>query len=206
MIETYHFPDADMLKETGPAIEFRSWQPDGEFIVLGNSDDVESSIFIEEVKKDKIKIVKRPTGGHAVYLSPKMISISLVTRKNPLPRSADFFLRGNTILFNTLEELGVKNLSLEGISVIAIANKKIIGTAIYRNRFLVFYHAILNLAEEPGKIAKYLKFPPKVPDYRKERPHSEFITSLWNEGYLLGVSEIKNTIENVVTSEKSDIF
>lgn len=194
MIETYNLPDAEMFQEKGPSFEIRSWQPDRELIVLGNSDKIDTSVFLEKVTADNISIMKRPTGGHAVFLSPKMFSVSMVWREKPLPGSKDFFAHGNEIIMKALQELGVKDLSLEGISDIAVKNKKIVGTAIYRNSHLVFYQAILNLGEKPKRIGKYLKYPRKTPDYRNDRPHSEFVTSLWQEGYLLEISEIRKQI------------
>ncbi len=48
-----------------------------------------------------------------------------------------------------------------------------------------FYHAVLNISEDPELFSKYLKHPGKEPDYRKGRTHTEFVTSLWKKGYQI---------------------
>ena len=82
------------------------------------------------------------------------------------------------------------DLSHQGISDIALRSRKVAGTAIYRNRELVFYHAIINLSGTTEAMERYLKLPPRTPDYRRGRSHAEFVTSLAEEGHSITASDV----------------
>lgn len=70
-----------------------------------------------------------------------------------------------------------------GISDNTISGKKILGSAIYRNKDKLLYHAVLNLSEPASTFEKYLKQPVKEPDYRNGRKYIDFVTSLKDNGY-----------------------
>ena len=66
----------------------------------------------------------------------------------------------------------------EGTSDLAIGDRKIGGSCIYRVPGLLFYSTTLLLDPDIDLIERYLRHPPREPDYRKGRPHREFMTSL----------------------------
>jgi len=195
-MEPYDLADRDLYRQKGPPCEYIIWQPQEKLIVIGKSDKPEGSVHLPEARKAGIKILQRPSGGHAVVLSPQMIAISFVQRKHPLPVSKEFFKLMNNFIITALEEIGVKDLSQRGISDIAIGQQKICGSAVYRNAYFVFFHAILNVGEAVAEIGKYLQYPARVPDYRNGRTHEKFVTSLWHEGYLLTISETKQALND----------
>lgn len=197
MIDNYVLPDAYLLSESGPDFDFCVWQPSEKLAVLGRGDKTDASLIIKNIEKDNIKVVQRPSGGHAVFLSEKMLAFSIVSRVEPLPKSKDFFSFGNSIIIRALESLGVTGLSCEGISDIAISQKKIAGTAIYRNKALVFFHAIINVEEKSSIFDRYLNYPEKAPEYRYSRRHSDFISSLRQMGYVIGVKQLMEMLNFV---------
>lgn len=190
MTDKYILPDAYLLSESGPDFDFCVWRPSERLAILGRGDKADTSLIIKNIEKDNIKVVQRPSGGHAVFLSEKMLAFSIVSRIEPLPKSKDFFSFGNGIIIRALESLGVTGLSCEGISDIAISQKKIAGTAIYRNKALVFFHAIINVEEKCNIFDRYLNYPEKTPEYRNSRKHSDFISSLRQAGYVIGVKQL----------------
>ena len=92
--------------------------------------------------------------------------------------------------------MGVDNLHYRGISDIAINDVKILGSALYENKDVVFYHAVLNVGESASLIDKYLKHPKREPDYRNNRNHKNFVTSLAKENYNISIDKIKIALEN----------
>ena len=84
----------------------------------------------------------------------------------------------------------MKIVYYKGISDIAIKDKKILGSAIYRSKDKIFYQAVLNVSENPQLFDKYLKHPKKEPDYRNGRLHSDFVTSFHAEGYVIDAISI----------------
>jgi len=83
----------------------------------------------------------------------------------------------------------------EGISDIAVKEKKILGSAIYQNRNFVFYQSILNVAEPVNILNRYLKHPQREPAYRLRRSHADFVTSLHACGYNLSVPSLRERLE-----------
>jgi lipoate-protein ligase A len=61
------------------------------------------------------------------------------------------------------------------------------------------------VAEDIANIAKYIRHPAKEPDYRKGRPHSEFVTSIREQGYDLSVEslliELEKGMRNLLPTE-----
>ena len=187
-------PDSALLRSAGE-LEYLVWRPEEKIVVIGNGDKKENSVYTEYVEKNRIPVIKRKTGGHAVVLTPKMIAVSLVIKTDPPPLSSVLFSTCNRAVISALSELGIHPLAEKGISDIALGTKKIAGAAVYRNRNLAFYHSIVNIGEEPADMDKILKYPKKTPEYRKMRPHSDFVTSLWSEGFLISLPIIREKVE-----------
>ena len=89
-----------------------------------------------------------------------------------------FFRRYTRIMTGALERLGVKGAARRGTSDLALGDMKIAGTSLYLGSRSALFHAVVNLAEEPETIARYLRMPPREPDYRAGRSHTDFVTSL----------------------------
>lgn len=191
-VKEYYLPDIQLLNNQKS--RFLIWIPDKTYIVLGASNNGAESLNLENVSKDNITVLKRPSGGQTVVLTPNNLIISAVffDQKNTTPK--DIFLQINKLMILGLENLGVRNLSLKGISDIAIGDRKISGSAIYRSKNALLYHAVLNLGEPATTFEKYLKHPAKEPDYRNGRSHAEFVTSLRENGYQQSYSHFKNVL------------
>jgi lipoate-protein ligase A len=175
--------------------DFLVWIPERTVIVLGQSNEAESAVWTEMAEADGIPVIKRPSGGQTVILTPNtvVISVRLISERLENPRV--YFKRVNDIILSALHGMGVENLGQKGISDITIGEKKILGSSIYRKKNLVFYHAVLNVAESPEFIGRYLKHPSREPDYRAGRKHEEFVTSLWEAGYPVLHLEIRSGID-----------
>jgi len=183
-VKKYNLPDIDILQSMQLAdLEFFVWQPDKSYLILGSSNKAETSLFTDRVIADQIEVFKRPSGGESVILTSKTLVLATIIRTKKLEDPPTHFLMANRKIINALESFGVKNISQKGISDIAIGQKKIAGSSIYRKTTVVFFHCVLNVAEDTSLMEKYLAFPQKQPDYRQNRSHSDFVTSLLKEGY-----------------------
>ena len=176
----YSLPDIELLKKESN--QYLIWIPDKVYIVLGASNNALNSLRIDNVVEDKITVMRRPSGGQTVILTPNNIIISAVYF-NYIKHPKEVFQHINKLIISVIEEIGIPNLAQMGISDIAISGKKILGSAIYRKKNVLLYHAVLNLGEPTSTFEKYLMHPTKEPDYRKGRSHSEFVTSLKEKGY-----------------------
>ncbi len=187
-VRPYDLPDAVIFNGTGD--EMLVWQPAETVIVLGQSNTPERSLITKNVLSDGIPVTKRPTGGEAVILTPQMAVITVAREFREMARSKDFFMEVNGRILDALSDLGVKNYGTRGISDITIGHRKILGSSMHRRENRLVYHAVLNLAGDPSIFGRYLSHPSREPDYRKYRPHGEFVTSLRNEGYNITFQDI----------------
>lgn len=193
-IRPYGLPDAELLADNAPSYRCLVWEPGFLCIVLGQSNGLEESIYIENAGADGVPVYKRPSGGETVVLSPKTLVISILKQGDRFKSPALYFRNYSEKIIRALQTLGVRDLKADGISDICIGNKKILGSSIYRNKDRVLYHAVLNRAESAGTIERYLKHPVREPEYRNGRRHSDFVTSLVDEGYRFTPGEIRNVL------------
>jgi lipoate-protein ligase A len=189
----YDLPDIRVL-ESAKEIDFMVWQPDRIYLVLGRSNEAAGSLIAENVDADQVRVLKRPSGGEAVLLSPRMLVIALKLPINSLEKIHDAFVVANDLIKSALQKQGVRNIRSRGISDICIGEMKILGSAIYKKPDSVFYHAVLNVSEDVRLIDRYLKHPQREPDYRKGRDHTTFVSSLWAQSFLPDISVLKEAI------------
>ena len=199
IIRPYDLDDAALFSGTGNGMLV--WQPAVTMIVLGQSNTPEMSLIIETVEADNIPVTKRHTGGEAVVLTPRMAVITVAREFRELTSSKDFFRVINGMMLDVLSDLGVKNYGTRGISDITIGDRKILGSSMHRRENRLVYHGVLNISEDPGIFERYLRHPRREPDYRLSRKHSDFVTSLKNEGYSIAY----NNIEAILNSYKGFI-
>jgi lipoate-protein ligase A len=191
-VKPYDLPDAGMFKGSGDGLLI--WQPGSTVIVMGQSNTPEGSLITETVMADGITVTKRPTGGEAVVLTPHMAVITLAREYSTIIPSKEFFGEINGLIISILYDLGVRDLESKGISDITIGHRKILGSSMYRRENRLVYHAVLNIAGDPVIIERYLQHPRREPGYRQNRRHSEFVTSLRNEGYKTSFEDVSSLV------------
>jgi lipoate---protein ligase len=189
-VRRYSLPDQVLIDPEATTTEFLVWQPEETVIVLGQSNQPDTAVHMDLAAGDGVPVYKRNTGGQTVILTPKTIVISVRLISEKLDNPQVYFKRINQLIIDALSNLGILNLNERGISDIAIGEKKILGSSIYRKRNMVFYHAVLNIAESPEFIGRYLKHPSREPDYRIGRKHEDFVTSVHQAGFLIPIDEI----------------
>jgi lipoate-protein ligase A len=206
-IQEYKLPDAVLMQESinpsvlhfaqdeGKSYRYLVWRPDKIYIVLGNSNQVEEAVFLERAIKDEVPILKRPTGGQSVVLSPQMVVVSTAKKGRQQMFSRKYLLMYNGRIIEALKQIGICDLEMQGISDITLRGQKIAGSAMYRNIEMVFFHAVLNVAESAHLIERYLRYPPITPQYRAGRTHLEFITSLRTQGFAVSFEETLDSIK-----------
>lgn len=205
-IKKYDLPDFQIFFNDEKKSGCIFWVPDDYYIVLGNSNKPEHNLVFRNVINDEIDVYKRPSGGETVILSPNTLVFSVKITVDKFRNPSKHFEYFNNKVIEGLKTLGIENLKYRGISDIAIGDRKILGSSIYRKRKAVFYHAVLNVSEPIETIERYIKHPTKEPDYRKGRTHTDFVTSLYNEGYPLRMEQIQNAIEpRLVTISEKEI-
>jgi lipoate-protein ligase A len=176
-MRNYNLPDEALL-ESPEIPEVLVWQPDDIYLILGRSNTAENSIHLDRAQSDGVAILKRPSGGETVLLTPATLVIACTCRLQVFGKPSQFFAWCNRVVITCLNNYGIENLSQKGISDVSYGEQKLLGSAMFKAPDRLFYHAVLNVSELPGTIAWYISHPSREPDYRKGRPHTDFITSL----------------------------
>ncbi len=165
-------------------------------VVVGKGSDLEEELLAENILLDHIPVIRRGTGGCAVVLSPEMAVVSFVVENDPEKKQNEYFRQFVGIIANAFREMGVENIEMKGISDIAINDLKVAGSSIFRSKYYVFFHSIINLAGNTRPMERYLKFPPREPDYRMNRSHKDFVTSLKEQGYEIDTHELEEKLKS----------
>ena len=157
-LSNYQIPDIEII-ENDKNYDFLIWKPDKIYIVLGRSNNVESSVNVENAKNDNIEIIKRNSGGEAVILTSKTLVISVKIIDDEMKRPKEYFNIFNDFIVKVLKNNKISGIGSKGISDLTIGEKKILGSSIYRRKNMVFYHSVLNVYEDVNLISRYLLQP-----------------------------------------------
>ncbi len=158
----------------------RLWTWSGVAVVLGaggvSADDVKDA----ECARDNIPVARRSSGGGTVLLGKGCLLFSLVL---DMDRNSDLrSIRGSyrSILSRIASALSSiqEGIELAGISDLAVGGRKISGNAQQRKRRFLLHHGTLLHGFEISLAERYLKLPPRQPDYRANRLHRDFLTNL----------------------------
>ncbi|MHC4945308.1 MAG: lipoyl protein ligase domain-containing protein, partial [Planctomycetota bacterium] len=103
---------------------------------------------------------------------------SLVVPVEGIGRNKACFARISRWIIAGLEKAGVPGISRQGNSDLALGNRKIGGACIYRSRGILYYSTTLLVRPDLKMVDRYLKHPPREPDYREGRSHAEFMGRL----------------------------
>ena len=160
-------------------------------VVHGPSCNVPDEIYTSNCATAGVSVLARRGGGGTVVLSKGMCVIVVVgfrDGRHALP----IFDSIHRSMITLLEQCGVKDLKQQGISDLTIGNHKILGSSLYLGSKpqLYYYQSCLMVSSEIDLLNRYLKHPPREPDYRKSREHSSFCSTLNNEGYSLSVEAV----------------
>ncbi|XDD49347.1 biotin/lipoate A/B protein ligase family protein [Leptospira sp. WS92.C1] len=138
------------------------------------------------IKENSPTILRRASGGGTVVHHPDenlnftfFISLDVKPELYNVKESYDYFL---SLVIASLKKQTL-DASFRGKSDLAIfeqgLEKKISGNAQFRKKGAVVHHGTLIL--KPSlieRVSGLLKHPPEEPEYRKNRKHSDFVTSL----------------------------
>lgn len=154
-------------------------------IIYGPSCKPAQEINLDLCEQDHVPVIPRRGGGGTVVLLPGMLVTIVVGEKLKSFGPIDIFNKIHVNMISILSNAGIKGVELKGISDLALNNRKILGSSIYMGvrPDLFYYQSSLIINSDLSLISRYLRHPPREPDYRMKRPHDQFCTSLTLEGF-----------------------
>src|SRR5690625_4956285 len=122
-------------------------------IIIGRNQNTVEEINTEYVDKKDIKVVRRLSGGGAVYHDLENLNFSFITKDDG--DSFHNFAKFTKPLVDVLNELGVP-AKLEGRNDLVVEGRKISGNAMYSTKGRMFSHGTLMLDSEIEEVVKAL--------------------------------------------------
>jgi lipoate-protein ligase A len=174
------------------------YEQTGTEVVHGPACKAHKEVFVERCERNNIPVRKRRGGGGTVVLSKGMVIVVVVGHRPPQAPIEQMYRSIHQPLIACMEQLGIDGVCECGISDLAIGDKKICGSSLYLSRepALYYYQSSIMVSSDLGLINRYLAHPPREPDYRKGRPHSDFCTTLHNCGHHLSATTLRNELHN----------
>jgi len=145
-------------------------------IVLGISGKVELLLNQELLKKNPIPVIRRFSGGGTVVVDESTCFVTFICNSQELqvPAYPDKIYQWTEKIYQALFcDLPFRLIEND----YALGNKKFGGNAQYLRKERWLHHTSLLWDFDPQRM-EYLLFPPKTPQYRKERGHGEFLCRL----------------------------
>ena len=199
IIREYDF-DSDIVETVISNREplHRIYQPTEFAVVLGRGSKPEIELDCAACLKDGITVYQRPGGGCAVFIDPGNIIFSIVLPTESITGSRKYFNRLSQWLIGKLGSIGIKDIYQGGISDLVFKNNKVGGASIHRTKDYLYYTSTLLIAPQIELMEKYLKHPPREPEYRKDRSHREFVGRLPSRSDNNSIDRIIIELEGVI--------
>jgi lipoate---protein ligase len=166
---------------------FRLWR-NSPSVIIGKHQNALAEINNDYIREHNIPVVRRLSGGGAVYHDLGNINFTFIDSK-PEESSYDMFKRFTTPIINALKIIGI-NAELSGRNDLLIDGKKFSGNAIVTHKGRVLQHGTLLFSSTKDNIVEALKAHP-------EKLKSKGVTS-----YL---SRITNVSDHLPESVKENM-
>ncbi len=194
-----NFPYVSPLYDTAftaPVPGVACYEPKEISVVLGYGGSFDNEVYVDRCRKDGVNIYRRLGGGGAVVLNKGVVVLEAILEEQKRRDFTYYFRMFFDIVSSSLNQIGLKNMEFKEISDFCVGDRKIAGTCLRKSRGFVLFQMSLMISSQIRWIERYLKHPPKMPDYRQGRQHRDFVTDLQNEGIQLPNSRIIELFRN----------
>jgi lipoate-protein ligase A len=156
----------------------RVYRVDRPLVVLGRGSQPDVELHLDRCLADGVLLTRRRGGGCSVVIDPGNVIVAMALPAPGLGDNKRWFHRITGWMIETLAEVGVAGVSTDGISDLVLGDRKISGSCIWRTRDRLLYSATLLVDPDLDLVERYLAHPPREPEYRRGRPHRDFMGRL----------------------------
>ncbi len=181
----------------GEVLRFWEWPTPA--VVLGSGGRLADDVDEVACAADGVSILRRASGGGTVLLGRGCLLYTLVLHYERDPALTDIRSSYRFILGRIGQALteGKDAAEQAGISDLTLADRKFSGNAQQRKRSFLLHHGTLLYAFDLALIPRYLREPPRQPEYRGGRTHLAFLRNLPLDG-----EELKRRLRRVWEADK----
>ncbi|MEW9079426.1 lipoate--protein ligase [Terrisporobacter glycolicus] len=184
------------LKNTTEDI-FMLWRNESA-IIVGKNQNTLSEINYEYVKENKIKIVRRQSGGGAVFHDLGNINFTFISCND---NTFSDFKRFTMPIIDALETLNI-HAEFSGRNDLLIDNQKFSGNAQYNYKNKVMHHGTLLFSSEINDLSSALKVKPSKFKGKSVKSVKSRVTNISNHlDKNMTVLEFKNYLMNFINSQ-----
>ncbi len=143
-------------KTSPPTIRFYTWSPAA--VSIGYFQGIRNEVNLEECEKQGVDVVRRRTGGGAVYHDPDgEITYSIIAPESCFAKGIlDSYREICGCIVDALKALGI-SAEFSPINDVLVGGKKISGSAQTRKEGVLLQHGTLLLNVEPEKMFSLLR-------------------------------------------------
>lgn len=172
--------DNALFQRCTERLALSAWVPQNPIVVLGSSNKAEEELFEEHCRNDGVAVLKRSGGGGAVVLHPGCVIVSVGAWVEDYFKNPYFFslLNGAVCDLLVTKWSALGGVTERGISDLALGDRKVAGTSLFRSRHYLLFQASLLIDAHVPLLDRYLKHPTREPDYRMRRAHGDFVMGL----------------------------
>ena len=158
----------------------RFWEPHDYSVVLGRSNQAETEVRLDACLAEGIPVLRRTSGGGTVIAGPGCLCYTLVLPLTDQLRSMGITRVTAELMERTANGLRIllPEIAVCGTSDLVWNNQKFSGNAQRWLRRAFVHHGTLLHHFDLTKFASFLAHPKREPEYRRSRPHAEFVTNL----------------------------
>jgi len=184
--------DEAMLNSGIPTMRLYKWKPSA--ISIGYFQSMKEEVNIEACRHNGIDVVRRITGGGAVYHdSIGEITYSIVLPASMFPSIPESYKAIGRCLIAGLNMLGLK-AEYAGINDIVVNGKKISGSAQTRRHGIILQHGTILLKVDVKKMFSLLKVTDKKIMDKEIKRAEERVTSIEKEIGKVNEEEVRKAI------------
>lgn len=177
---------------------WRIYEPAEPAIVFGAAGREQTDTYAARARRDGIPLLRRRGGGGTVLLAPGQLVLALVAAVDSPYRNREHLCGINAWVTEALARLGVRGVRPQGICDLAIDGRKVLGASLFRRRAVLFYQSSLLVCCDLTLFGRYLRHPTREPDYRAQRAHAAFCTTLAEQGYRLTPERVAEALRPIV--------
>ncbi len=155
---------------------FRLWQNDRS-IIIGQHQNAMAEINTEYVNDNKIKVIRRLSGGGAVFHDLGNINFTFIDKRIDNEDSAAMFRRFTLPIIEALQNLGIEAY-LEGRNDLLIDGKKFSGNAVAIFKKRVLQHGTLLFDSSMGDLSKALAGRPEKFEGKSVQSNRSRVTNI----------------------------
>lgn len=188
--------------EAGRAGEvLRFWEWPQLAVVLGSGGVWDDDVNESACEQDGVPVLRRSSGGGTVLLGAGCLCYTLILSYDRAPELSVIRSSYEYILARILSATGdASELRVEGVSDLTWEGRKFSGNSQQRKRSYLLHHGTLLYAFDLSLLSRYLREPPRQPEYREGRDHGKFVCNL-----VMDPTRLKERIRDIWNAHEGNL-